>query len=70
MTRDELVLGPDGLIHKTTIALLHREISFNSCSVRHSPKPAISQTPWYDKKNQCPKAKALQSLFLKIYGAR
>ena len=46
VTRDELVWGPDGLIYKTTIALLHREITLNSCSARHSPKPAISQTPW------------------------
>ena len=66
MTRDEVVLGPDGLIHKTTIALLHREISLNSCSARHSPKPAISQMPWYNKKKkiQCLRTKALQS-FLK-----
>ena len=45
MTRDVLVLGPDGLIHKTTIALHHGGISLNSYSARDSPKPAISQNP-------------------------
>ena len=51
VTRDVLVLGPDGLILKTTIALHHGGISLNSYSARDSP--AISQTPWYDKNNQC-----------------
>ena len=41
MTRDALVLGPDGLILKTTIALYHGGISLNSYSTRDSPKPAI-----------------------------
>ena len=48
MTRDALVLGPDRLILKTTIALHHGGISLNSYSARDSP--AISHTPWYDKK--------------------
>ena len=47
MSRDELVLGPDGLTHKTAIALHHGGISLISYSARDSPKPVISQTPWY-----------------------
>ena len=46
VTRDVLVLGPDGLILKTTIALHHGGISLNSYSATGSP--AISQIPWYD----------------------
>ena len=57
MTRDALVLGPDGLVLKTTIALHHGGISLNSYSARDSP--AFSHTPWYDKK----KAEALQNPF-------
>ena len=41
MTRDVLVLGPDGLILKITIALHHGGISLNSYPARDSP--AISQ---------------------------
>ena len=43
MTRDALVLGPDGLILETTIALFLGGISLNIYSTRDSPKPAISQ---------------------------
>ena len=41
MTRDVLVLGPDGLILKTTFALRHGGISLNSYLTRDSPKPAL-----------------------------
>ena len=41
MTRDALVLGPGGIILKTTIALHHGGISLNSYSTRDSPKPAM-----------------------------
>ena len=51
MTRDELVLGPNGLIYKTTITLLHGEISLNSYSVRDLPKPVIFHGIVYIKKN-------------------
>ena len=63
MTRDVLVLGSDGLILKTTIALHHGGISLNSYSARDSP--AISHTPWYDKKKtiSVSEAEALQNLF-------
>ena len=49
MTGDALVLRPDGLILKTTIALYHGGISLNSNSTRDAPKPAISQL--HGKKN-------------------
>ena len=73
MTRDVLVLGPDGLIFKTTIVLYHGGISVNSYSARDSPKPAISQLHGKKKKKKKKKkinqsiseAEALQNLFLK-----
>ena len=60
MTRDVLVLGPDGLIIKTTIVLHHGGISLNSYSRRDLPKPAISQ---FHGKKKISEAKALQNLF-------
>ena len=63
MTRDVLVLGPDGLIIKTTIVLHHGGISLNSYSARDLPKPAISQLHGKKKEEKISEAEALQNLF-------
>ena len=56
MTREELLWDLMDLFTK------RGEISLNSYSVRVSPKPVISQTPWYDLGEKISVSKALQSL--------
>ena len=65
MTRDALVLGPDRLVLKTTIALYHRGISLNSYSIRDSQSLSYLNSMFKKKKKKISEAEALQSLFFK-----